>query len=285
MLRSGPFSDECVVGLLNSRFVPFYFDLGRRSPAADDQAKAFVVAVMKELGGSSVPTPPVLLMTPEGKLLGKISNYATEAVMLKGLRAVLVEHPQYALPAELEAELPRLERARIAHWIGEDKRAAALLEGERSPAESLFLVRLARRSGDLKQAEEILAEIDSESDAAEIALERALLAHLEGHYDAMSTPLAAYPSDGPRAPEAQYYLGLSQFHLGQPKLARETWKALVASYGETRWSYRADWAYCQTNDKGLAGRQRSFTTAGGGSLLGRHGYMGRQNPDLERHPR
>lgn len=272
------------MGLLNSRFVPFYFDLGARSPAADAQAKTFVVAVMKELGGSSVPTPPVLLMTPEGKLLGKISNYATEEVMLERLRAVLVEHPEYALPGELEAELPRLDRARIAHWIGEDKQAVALLEDERSSGESLFLAQVARRSGSPAQADRFLGEIDSKTLAVEVALERALLAYLEGSYDAMSAPLAAYPSDGARAPEAQYYLGLSQFHQAQPKTARETWKALVATYGETKWSYRADWAYCQTDDEGLAKQRRSFKTAGVGSLLGRHGYMGRQNPDLSPRP-
>ena len=281
MLRSGPFSDERIIGLLNARFVPFYFDLGPGSPAGDDDAKEFVIAVKQGLGGRSVPTPPVLLMTPEGELLAEISNYASEEKMLGALRDVLKKHPEFAQPREGEQELPRLERARIAHWLGDDGAARALLERDRSPEESLFLAQVARRAGELDEAVKALGELDPESHAADLSVERGLIALRRGKYEEMCEAVEAYPTEGARAAEAQYLLGLAQFHLGDPKVARSTWSELVERFGENRWSYRADWAYSQTTDTGLAKRKSSFSTAGSKSLLGRHGYMGRQNPDLE----
>lgn len=68
MLRAGPFSDERIVRLANRRFVPFYFDLSNRGVAGDPAARKFVVKERKRLGGRSVPTPPVLFMSPDGEV-------------------------------------------------------------------------------------------------------------------------------------------------------------------------------------------------------------------------
>lgn len=98
----------------------------------------------------------------------------------------------------------------------------------------------------------------------------------------MVKPLMAYPGEGVRKAEADYYLGLAQYHMGDSKKARATWQKLVKANGENRWSYRADWAHSQTADNGKKKSRRVFTTTGSKSLLGRHGYMGRQNPDLDK---
>ena len=89
MLRSGPFTDERVIGLLNQRFIPIYFDLSSKSPASDIDARKFVIELQPELGGSRVPTPPVLFVTADGELLGEVSNYASESEILGALRDVL----------------------------------------------------------------------------------------------------------------------------------------------------------------------------------------------------
>ena len=82
MLRAGPFSDERVIGLLNRRFVPFYFDLSNHGYAGDPDARKWVVKRRPDMGGMSVNTPPILIMTPEGKVAGKFSNYANSKVVL-----------------------------------------------------------------------------------------------------------------------------------------------------------------------------------------------------------
>ncbi len=268
--------------MLNSRFVPIYFDLGRGSPAADKAARVFVVNAKKNLGGAAVSTPPVLLMTAAGEVVGEISNYATEEQMLSGLRKVLKDHPEYAKPSANEAQLSRLQRANIEHFVGNDVAAVALLApGERTSEEILFLAQIARRTGDAAKARQLLKSLAGEQ-VAEVALEMALLSWLDGDYEAMMQPLAMYPGDGARKAEADYYLGMAQYHQGDSKAARTTWKKLVKANGDNRWSYRADWAYSQTSDKGKAKQRRMFTTTGSKSLLGRHGYMGRQNPDLKK---
>ncbi|MGK0300551.1 MAG: hypothetical protein ACI89X_001423 [Planctomycetota bacterium] len=270
--------------MLNARFVPVYFDLGRGSPAADKDARNFVVKARKEFGGRSVSTPPVLIMTTDGEVVAEISNYATEAEMLRGLRKVLKEHPQYAGEAAAEAKWSRLKQARVQDFLGNDGQVMDLLGGvdgraKCTPEETLFLAQVARRGGSREHAVELLDSLPVVL-ANEVAMEKALLSWTKGDFAAMVKPLTDYPKVGARAAEAAYYAGLAQFHLGEAKRARATWKQLVKAHGDNRWSYRADWAYTQTTNKGKAKQRRAFTTVGNKSLLGRHGYMGRQNPDL-----
>ena len=111
MLRAGPFSDARVVGLCNRRFVPFYFDLSNRGVAGDPDARAFVVAVRKELGGRAVPTPPVLFMTPDGEVVGEVSNYATEDQVLRTMLDLLEAHPEFAKPGPDEGADAAFARA------------------------------------------------------------------------------------------------------------------------------------------------------------------------------
>lgn len=284
MLRSGPFTDERVVGLLNERFIPVYFDLSPKSPASDADAREFVTKLKPELGGSRVPTPPILFVTADGALLGEASNYASESEMLGALRDVLRQNSKYAGPSDGEDRRPRLARARTHHYLGKDEAAIALLSEPRNARENLFLAQIARRAGDLDNAEKILGELDSNVFADDIALEFGLIAFARGDVKTMRVRLAAHSEEGARAPEARYFLGVSLFHLGQHAEARLAWKELVGKYGEHPFSYRADWAFTQTTDNGPAAEPTSFTTQGPKSLLGRHGYMGRKNPDLARRP-
>jgi tetratricopeptide (TPR) repeat protein len=284
VLRSGPFTDERVVGLLNERFIPIYFDLSVKSPACDADAKAFVTKLKPELGGNRVPTPPVLFATADGALLGEASNYASESEMLSALRDVLRQHSEYAGPSDGEDRRPRLARARTHHYLGKDEAVIALLSEPRNARENLFMAQVARRAGDLDDAEKVLGELDSSAFADDIALELGLIAFARGDMKTMRVRLAAHSEEGARAPEARYFLGVSLFQLGQHAEARLAWKELVEKYGEHPFSYRADWAYTQTTDEGPAAEATSFTTQGPKSLLGRHGYMGRKNPDLARRP-
>jgi tetratricopeptide (TPR) repeat protein len=282
VLRSGPFTDERVIGLLNQRFIPIYFDLSSKSPASDIDARKFVIELKPELGGSRVPTPPVLFVTADGELLGEVSNYASESEMLGALRDVLRKNSQYARPSDGEDERSRLARAHTHHYLGQDEEALALLSEPRIAKESLFVAQIARRAGDLDIAAKVLEGLDAKKFADDITLEHGLLAFARSDVKTMRLRLAAYSEEGARAPEARYFLGISLFHLGEHAQARATWKKLIEQYGEHPFSYRADWAYTQTTDEGLAAERSSFTTEGPKSLLGRHGYMGRKNPDLTR---
>lgn len=148
MLRAGPFSDERVVALANRRFVPFYFDLSDAGAAGDAEARKFVVAKRAELGGRGVPTPPVLFMTPEGEVLGEVSNYATEDQVCAAMCEVLRAHPEWNAPTEAEgAEGPPPARARIALDLLDLPAARALLAGVAGAETELLRARVARLEG------------------------------------------------------------------------------------------------------------------------------------------
>ena len=146
MLRAGPFSDERILRLANRRFIPFYFDLSNSGAAGDPDARAFVVKVRSEYGGRGVPTPDLLLMTPEGKLLGNVSNYASADQVLALMRDTLEKYPQFNQPsqAERDAKDP-IEVAQIKIDLGDYEDAAKALARDESQMGLYLKGRLAGR--------------------------------------------------------------------------------------------------------------------------------------------
>ena len=67
--------DSQVVDLLNRRFVPYYYDMDSLGELYDDEATKLAMQLYPDLRYlSSMPTPPLLFMTPEKKFLGYASN-------------------------------------------------------------------------------------------------------------------------------------------------------------------------------------------------------------------
>jgi tetratricopeptide (TPR) repeat protein len=268
-----------VVTLINARFVPLYFDLGAGSPAADVEAKKFVIAIDPRLGGASVPTPEVFVVHPDGKLLGRESNYATEDAYLAMLQEVVATEASLLAETQAERELAAPDRAWLRYCLGDTGGAFALLEDEADDASLLMLAQLNRHEQQLDRVRELLAKCSDTASAA-VAMEVGLLAMAQRDH---ARALAAFESiahDHPRASEAEYQRGLALYHLQYQEAAHAVWTRLIQRHGEDRWSYRADWAL-----QGVStGEATQFSTSGPRSALGRHGYMGRDNPDLESRP-
>jgi hypothetical protein len=279
VLRAGPFSDERISGLINARFVPVYFDLGSNSPAADAAAREFVVKLEPKLGGRSVPTPPVLLANAAGELFGEVSNYASEQELRRVLLETLAAHPEYAQPAPAEEAAGAVERARLAMLLGDEDTARALLAHETGDEARLLLAQMARRGADWEALERHLADLSDSARALHRPLELAYRERAARRFADMQRRLDGVPRENPRYDEARYLYGLALFHQGKVAEARATWAALVAAVGESRWTYRADWAHAGAAEPD--GGRRSFSATGPKTLLGRHGYMGRRNPDLD----
>lgn len=281
MLRAGPFSDERVVGLARRRFVCHYFDLDTGGAAGDADARRFVVLRRKELGGRSVPTPPVLLMTTDGQVVGEASNYADAETLLAAMQRALADHPELSRPSpEEEAAETPLERARIAFDLGRLDEAARLLEGQASDAARYLRGHVARWRGDDRAMEAAFEGLRGEW-ADDVRIERAHRLWAKGEFEALRAALEDFPAGSDRASEASYHLGLALFHLGRRDEALALWKDTIEGCSEDPWIYRADWAYCGV----VEGNQRGFSTLGRrSSVLGRIGYMGRRNPDLDGPP-
>ena len=261
--------------------MPFYFDLANRGFAGDAAAREFVVAQRKELGGRGVPTPPLLLMTPGGKVLGEVSNYASADKVLGVMRRVLAEHPEYNRPGEDEKRVEdALGRARILIDLLDYEGARKALAGSKDAAARYVLGRLARRDGDWKSMEKQFSGIDDAGLKDDMRVERAYRFWVGGKFKELRDHLDGFPSKSNRYSEARYLEGLALFHVGSKDKALEVWKSTIQGCTQDPWIYRADWAYCNAKQ---AGKRRSFSTRGPRtSLLNRIGYMGRRNPDLEK---
>lgn len=258
--------------------MPFYFDLSPRGAAGDADALAFVVAERPLLGGRSVPTPPLLFMTPEGDVLAEISNYATEDQVLAVMLKVLGEHPEYAEPDEAEQHAESaVERARIELDLQQYDRAKELLQDEPGDEAAYLLAHIARLERDWDAFERHAARVTGESLRDDLRMERAYRSWLDADYESLLEQVAGFSASSNRYTEARYYEGLAMLHLGDEQEALRIWKETILGRPQDPWIYRADWAYT-----GLVQKAQRVFSAGnrGASLLNRIGYMGRQNPDL-----
>jgi hypothetical protein len=272
--------------LVNRRFVPLYFDLNPGGALADNKARAFVVKAKPDLGGSAVSTPPVLVMTPQGEVLGEVDNYATEEVVLDSLRDVLGRHSGWNQPSEEEKRISKsgspLERAYLLLDLGHDDAARRLLEKEASPAAAALLAHVCRIAKNWDAMERALARATDAELADDARVERAWRHLAERDLAAALAQLSAFPKESARYTEARYVEGLARWHEGRKELALEIWKSTIESCSQDPWIYRADWAFTQAKE---GGERRVFSTGDERrSPLGRIGYMGRRNPDLEPPP-
>ena len=263
--------------LANQRFVPIYFDLGARGPAYDANAKSFVVELDSRLGGSSVPTPDVIVASASGEELGKVSNYAAEEQVLVMLRKVLAE-AQLAGETDEEAGWDTPRRAWLRYCVGDVEHARALLEEPKDSSAALMLARIERWEGNLDAAQDALGSVER-IDSGDLSAELGRIELAAGNLEASLAAFEGVPHDHEARSEVDYRRGVVLYQLGHTQAAKAVWFAMVERFGEDRWSYRADWALAGANEpKGK--RKTSFSTGGKKTALGRHGYMGRRNPDL-----
>lgn len=279
MLRAGPLSDARVIGLLNRRFVPLYFDLSDRGAAADPAARKFVVAARPNLGGRQVPTPPVLILTPEGKVLAETSNYGSTKQVLGMLVRVLKDHPEYNKPSAAEqAATSAMERARIQLDLQDLEGARKTLAREESEQAHYLLGHIARLQKRWGAMGKHLAQVKDAGLKDDARMERAYVLWHEKKYEELGVHLKDFPEQSNRYTEARYFQGLAAFHSGDKEQAQKLWETTVKSCSQDPWIYRADWAYTDLKQ----GRTRMMSSAGERvSLLNRIGYMGRRNPDLQ----
>jgi len=283
VLRAGPFSDERVIRLINRRFVPLYFDLSPGGAAADKKARQAVVKAKPELGNAAVQTPPLLVMTPDGKVLGEVDNYAGEDELWKSLLALLADHAEWNVPSDEEQRIARdgtpLERATLLFDLGDLAAARRLLADQPGASESLLRAHLCRLDRDWSALEQELGRVVAPELADGACVERGWLHLARGDFATARKSVAAVAPDSPFRSEARYLDGVASWRAQKPDEARATWKALIdGAKALDRWIYRADWAYTQSIEPARGGFSTSDKRH---SPLGRIGYMGRRNPDLE----
>jgi len=242
MLRGGPLAEKRVIELVNARFVPFYFNVGRGT-GYDADAAAFIATVDKRFGGRMVPTPPVWVFSPDGEtLLGTLDNYLPKDRFFAELRKILAKHPRFDGPndaqktlraaaaesAESSLAVARLDET-IGHYADARKRYGTLTktDGEVGHRAWLGLARIARYEGDTKAAETALAALrEAKAFPADVAVEtaHAMLAS-RAWADAggeLKAAIRAWPTS-PRLGEMYFYAGVAAFRAGARDWANFFW--------------------------------------------------------------
>lgn len=283
--------------LVNRRFIPFYFDLFPGGAAGDREAREFVVKMRPELGGMGVDTPPVLIMSPLGRVVAEADNYSTEDALYEALRKILRENPKWNRPSEEEVRIEReAEEGRIdslllaaEHFLdlGQTGRTRAAYEralaklppGPERDRASYGLGHALRLAGDFEEMERAFARIEGRGSWEEdLSIERAHALLCRGEFDELRGALTPYQTRPPatRGAEALYLLGVARFHSGDAEGAKSLWRRIIETLPEDPWVYRSDWAIFDLEQGG----RRRLSTLDERTPLGRIGYMKRKNPDL-----
>lgn len=297
-----------MIRLINCRFVAFAFDLSPIRIENQDQsigamcdldARSFALAADPEVEGTSVPTPPVLVVTGAGEVVRKISNYADEEQFLHELLEVLDEHPEWnddrdlialaaaadSRPLDVAAQLA-LSSARMD--AGQSDRAIRdlgrlLLKCEDDRGRELILralVHAARVTKNLllfDSATKRLGAMKLPPDPdLELELAHVLLLRKEFERALKSAQSARSSASPDRRAEADYLVAAAQWGLGRSDDSKQTLRELIANGPEGPWVYRADWGLTSIEQP----TKRSWSTTDPKTQLGRVGYMGRINPDF-----
>jgi tetratricopeptide (TPR) repeat protein len=296
------------VKLINRRFVALAFDLAPMKlegqgvsigAMSDPDARRFTLEADPDLEGDAVDTPPVLIATWNGDVVGRISNYATEDEFLRELVDVLAGHPEWnddrdlkaksseaaARPDDVAAQLDlislRMEVGQLDRALGELGR---LLLRCRDDRDRRLVLRQMMHAGWITQNLAVVDSAMKKLDPKEIAgdadleLEWAhVLALRKDFAGAKAKAAAALSSSSPsRKSEAAYVVAVAQFGLGEIEQAKQTLRNVIETGPEGPWVYRADWGLSSIENP----TKHSWTTADPKTALGRIGYMGRLDPDF-----
>ena len=264
---------------MNRRFIPFHFDLNPGSYLGDAEATKWVKKNLPEFSGKSVATPPVVFVTPDGEIVGKVSNYAPTETLIEQMHQVLNANPKFNQWSAAEEKLTDIEKAQMLVDLQKYEEAAKTIAGDSSEPAQYLLGHLYRVRGDWELAETFLAKVKDNNLLDDVRMERAHRFWSANDFVGLRKALEDFPTESNRYTEARYFEGLALYHQEQTSQAKKIWNDLIKSSKEDRWIYRADWAH---SEAGQTKRRTSFSSSGGGSTpLGRIGYMGASHPDLK----
>lgn len=265
MLRAGPFSEDSVISLVNRRFVPFFFDIGKDSFAGDDDAREFLIKLKPEYGKSSVPTPPCFVFTPDGKLLTEIDNYTDARTFSEKLKQILDKNSEYNKLDDTEKKIIEkadkeegftdlIEAAKLHQELLEYDKAekyyrSAIEKGKEKKWIALFyLGQLFSRlenwremtkcfSVTGKSESNIMAQFRDDMEL-EMVYEDLSKKDYKAAKAGLSHIIKNFP-DSDRTSEIKYNLGLAHYKLGEKEEAKKIWKELKKSVKRDRWVRRA----------------------------------------------
>lgn len=258
-LMAGPFMDEDILALVNSRFVPLRFERGMEAPFTDPEVFG--------LGPHTFGTA-ALVVHPDGHVLadGRVVTHAF-------LREALEVDPSLTGPGADRRQLPEA-RARQLLGRGELDAVERLLDSPQAPVEDVLLAHLdfIRRDGDRARehlrlarqaahAEQPASDLDRrvrDELLVMVDLDEALVLIRQGRLDQalplLEGVLARHPDD-PQTREAEYRLGAIERLRDGPDVAEQRWRRLIEQHPESRWAWAAAAILTSTSwSVGLGGR-------------------------------
>lgn len=257
-MRGGPFSETCVIELLNHRFVPFFFNTGGPGEGHDAAAKDFV------LGKVPNRWAYFAAFAPDGRILGQTGIYDGTTEVFAWLRALLQRHPEFDQPTTAEKDalrqagtdlaaadaltvaatceaIVRHAEARQA-WqrviaVGDDAQRATAHRG---------LLRIARADGDWPTHAQALAAATADAAAqhlaTDLAIERGLqqlaqqrFATARGTFESAIAAAAG----SPRLAELHYEAGRACWFAGDREWAKAHWCWILEQRPDDRMAMRA----------------------------------------------
>ncbi len=240
--RAISFVDSRVVDLLNQRFVPYYFDMDSAGDLYDATATQLAMELYPDLRYlSSMPTPPLLFMTPQKKFLGYASNFLSGQELLEKMIAILDENPIYGqlTAAERALEDP-LQKARLLLELRQLDAAMETLEGQETSEAWFLRARIAREQGEWLSMKNSIKMITEKKYLQEIEVENILRYWAVQNLEAIKMKAVDIDNENPRFQEAMYYLGLALFHSNDVDQAIEVWQKAIQANPESAWANRLD---------------------------------------------
>ncbi len=240
--RAGPLVDGRVVKLINRRFVPYYFEMDALATMYDKSAAEIMVRTISELRFSAtMPTPPFVVMTADGKSLGDVSVFSTADKLLESLALLLHESAEHSQLNDSEKSLDVIEQANILFELRDLDAAIEMLGNDQSSAAWFLRGMIACERSDWAEMKGAFRMVTDESYFSGMEIQEIHRLWATGNYQALKSRVSTLSEEFPFWDEATYYAGLAYYHSDEIERALEIWEKGITTHPESPWALRMDW--------------------------------------------
>ena len=239
--RAIAFVDSRVVNLLNLRFVPYYFDVDPIGSQYDERAKTLAERLLPEMRYiTSMPTPPLLFMTSEGKMLGHASNFLSAQELLDQLVEILDDQSKRSLTTEEQKTEDPVQRAWLLYKLRKLDDARTTLDKQLSSESYYLQVLIAREKEDWKLMKYAIDMVTDTHRKFDIDVENMLRYWQFRNLSGIKALGDQVGIDNHRYQEAMYYLGLAYYHTNDSTKAINVWRNAIENNRNSAWAFRLD---------------------------------------------
>lgn len=188
-----------------------------------------------------MPTPPLMVITPDGKFLNDISVYSTADELLESLASIVHDSAELSQLNDSEKALEAIEQAEALLDLRQFDAALEIVQDDQSSAAWFLRYVVAFERGAWVDMSSAFRMVTDKKYFDEMEIYEIRRAWNKREYEEIKKRYSALAREFPFRDEATYYAGLAYYHSDDVAKALEVWEEGIKAASESPWGLRMDW--------------------------------------------